>query len=95
MKVAAERIVHVGDNMRSDYELPLQAGIFAIHCPSILDLASNSSDRIWQILLQSTRNDPFLGMIIAQSLIEIFSSEEKVAHNLEEMGNIGDFCGLC
>ena len=93
-KVAAERIVHVGDNIRSDYELPLQAGIFAIHCPSILDLASNSSDRIWQILLQSTRNDPFLGMIIAQSLIEIFSSEEKVAHNLEEMGNIGDFVRL-
>ncbi|MDD3182939.1 MAG: hypothetical protein PHD48_09075, partial [Alphaproteobacteria bacterium] len=93
-KIAAERMVHIGDNVLSDYELPLRAGIFAIHYPSILALASNSSDHIWKILMQSTQNDPFLGMIIAQSLIEIFSSDENAPHNLEEMHHLEQFIQL-
>ncbi|MDD3682933.1 MAG: rhamnan synthesis F family protein [Desulfovibrio desulfuricans] len=93
-KIPAEKMVHIGDNFLSDYELPLRAGIFAIHYPSILDLASNSSDRIWKIVMQSTRDDPFLGMIIAQSLIEIFSSDENAPQNLEEIHHLEQFIKL-
>ena len=82
--ITAENLFHIGDNEYSDYSMPLQKNICALHIPSPLEIIRQRGGNIAPSIKKYAHKDPLWGLLIGHSLERIFHNpgEEKQDLNI-------------
>lgn len=91
-KVRAHEILHIGDNYKSDYLAPLQAGIPAVHFPSVGECVSLQNSKLWNYIRQASLKNPYWGMLMAVSINQQFSRMDDAPNCLDKIESMKQFC---
>ncbi len=83
-----DAMVHIGDNYRSDFEIPSKMGIKACFYPKILDIVSGYDRQLYDLILDCKRNRS--AEFLHKSLITGFVLNQYWAQHNAEQPNLFD-----
>ena len=88
------QVVHIGDNVHSDYQMALNAGLTAAYYPSIWEDACGKG-RPWEgVLNASSVQDPYAKILVSASLLYTYLVRHRNFDSERCFDNLGDIASL-
>lgn len=88
------QIVHIGDNMYSDYEMALNAGVTGIYYPSIWEDACGDGSPWDGILSTSASKDPYARLLMSYGIFYTYLVRRRKFGIDRCFANLGDIASL-
>jgi FMN phosphatase YigB (HAD superfamily)/GT2 family glycosyltransferase len=95
-EVEGHQVLHIGDNLHSDVEMALAAGITGVHCPSVIQSLLDSPESPWpQALADRANLDPAARLLLGLAINEWFAEHQAACgtslfeDNLRLFGFVG------
>ena len=94
-EIGTNNIFHIGDNIISDYKMPISRGIKAVHYPKIIDILSNYNIALNNLLKNNCVTDSitankniFIGFILNNYWFNLSNNNSKLFNSLKDFTNL-------
>ncbi|MGC9190235.1 MAG: HAD-IA family hydrolase, partial [Conexivisphaera sp.] len=95
-EVEGHHVLHIGDNLHSDVEMALAAGIMGVHCPAVIQGLLDAPGSLWSEAFADSANlDPAARLLLGLAINEWFAEHQGVGgtslfeDNLRFFGFVG------
>lgn len=88
------KLLHIGDNEQSDFAIPLNQGITAIHYPCLWDLIFQNNTQWMYKNLHSLNDNPYLEIIMGFSFVNAHNSGDRLVAEERMFPTIQEYADL-
>lgn len=82
-------MIHIGDNLHSDYQVPMRKGIVAFHYPSVVEAILKPNTLWFQTYLGQLEDDPFVRLIVGYVLHHYEDIILQTPHLFKDCSSLG------